>query len=330
MLSSTGQVAITPIEVSGLATGVTDTGGMNYATDDTLVINDYPENLSDIDHAMKEIDVRPKQVLIESTILNAHAGMTMRLGVDLISLSGVNFENLLGGSFTNNSSASSGGSARETSTSGTGTGTSTGSGTGTVITGPNSIANTFTTANQGRVSTDFAGQVPSGGLSVGFLSNNVSIFVRALESVTDTTVVANPKILTLNKQKGEVHVGGELGYLTTTTSTTTTNQTVQFIDTGTKLIFRPYIADDGYVRLEIHPEDSSGTIDARGIPQTETTEVTSNVMIKDGRTIVIGGLFRGAVRRRAAAGAGAGEHTDPGRAVPSDERPDGAGRRRSF
>ncbi len=289
MLSSTGQVAITPIEVSGLATGVTDTGGMNYATDDTLVINDYAENLGEIDHAMKEIDVRPKQVLIESTILNAQLQDDNALGVDLVSLSGVNFENLLGGSFTNNSSSTSSSSSTGT---GTGTGTSTGSGTGTAITGPNSIANTFTTANQAHVSTDFAGQVPSGGLSVGFLSNNVSIFVRALESVTDTTVVANPKILALNKQKGEVHVGAELGYLTTTTSTTTTNQTVQFIDTGTKLIFRPYIGDDGYVRLEIHPEDSSGSLDARGIPQTETTEVTSNVMIKDGRTIVIGGLFR--------------------------------------
>ena len=286
MLSSNGTFAITPPEVSGLATGVTDTGGMNYATDDTLVINDFAENLGEVDHAMKEIDVRPKQVLIESTILNAQLQDDNALGVDLISLSGVNFENLLGGSFTNNSSASS------SSSSTGGTGTSTGSSTGTVINGPNGIANTFTTATQGHVSTDFASQVPAGGLSVGFLSNNVSVFVRALESVTDTTVVANPKILALNKQKGEVHIGAELGYLTTTTSTTTTNQTVQFIDTGTKLIFRPYIGDDGYVRLEIHPEDSSGSLDARGIPQTETTEVTSNVMIKDGRTIVIGGLFR--------------------------------------
>ncbi|MGN6370898.1 MAG: secretin and TonB N-terminal domain-containing protein [Phycisphaerae bacterium] len=286
MLSSTGTYAITPPEVSGLPTGISDTGGMNYATDDTLVINDYPENLSDIDKALKDIDVRPKQVLIESTILNAQLQDDNALGVDFISLSGVNFANLLGGSFTNNSSSSS------SSTGGTGGGTGGTGGTGTVINGPNGIANSFTTATQGHVSTDFTSQIPSGGLSVGFLSNNVSVFVRALESVTDTTVVANPKILALNKQKGEVHIGGQLGYLTTTTSTTTTNQTVQFIDTGTKLIFRPFIGDDGYIRMEIHPEDSSGSLDAKGIPQTETTEVTSNVMIKDGRTIVIGGLFR--------------------------------------
>jgi type IV pilus assembly protein PilQ len=277
MLSSSGTTALTPAEVTGLPTGVTDTGGMNNADDDTLVINDFPENLNDIEHALKDIDVRPKQVLIESTILNAQLTDQNALGVDLVSLSGANFSNLLSGGFTNNASGAS---------SGTTTGT-----TGTPLNGPNSIANTYTQATQGHVSTDFASQVPSGGLSVGFLSNNIAFFVRALESVTDTTVIANPKILALNKQKGEVHIGGELGYITTTTSTTTSQQTVQFIDTGTKLIFRPYIGDDGYVRMEIHPEESTGSIDAKGVPQTETTEVTSNVMVKDGRTLVIGGLF---------------------------------------
>ncbi|HUO08478.1 MAG TPA: secretin and TonB N-terminal domain-containing protein [Phycisphaerae bacterium] len=277
MLSSSGTTALTPAEISGLPTGATDTGGMNNADDDTLVINDFPENLSDIEHALKDIDVRPKQVLIESTILNAQLTDQNALGVDFVSLSGVNFANLLTGGLTNNSSASSGSSSSSSS--------------GSTISGPNSIANTFTTATQGHVSTDFASQVPSGGLSVGFLSNNFSFFVRALESVTDTTVIANPKILALNKQKGEVHIGGELGYITTTTSTTTSQQTVQFIDTGTKLIFRPFIGDDGYVRMEIHPEESTGSIDAKGVPQTNTTEVTSNVMVKDGRTVVIGGLF---------------------------------------
>src|SRR5205823_5851041 len=86
----------------------------------------------------------------------------------------------------------------------------------------------------------------------------------------------------------------KLGYLTSTTSATTTTQTVEFLQTGTRLIFRPFIGDDGYIRMEIHPEDSSGSLNAAGIPQEQTTEVTSNVMVKDGHTIVIGGLFRDA------------------------------------
>jgi len=141
------------------------------------------------------------------------------------------------------------------------------------------------------VGTDFASQVPQGGLSVGFLSNNINVFLRALEQTTDTTVVANPKILALNKHRGEVFIGQQFGYLTTTTTQTTTQQTVQFLDTGTQLIFRPFITDDGYVRMEIHPEDSAGGLSS-GLPQKQSTEVTSNLMIKDGRTVIIGGLFR--------------------------------------
>src|SRR5207248_5832281 len=124
------------------------------------------------------------------------------------------------------------------------------------------------------------------------LTNNVSVFVQALESVTNTTVLANPKVLALDKQKGEVIVGRKDGYLTSTVTETAKVETIEFLDTGTRLIFRPYIGDDGYVRMEIHPEDSSGGLTGANLPFKITTEMTSNIMVKDGHTIVIGGLFR--------------------------------------
>jgi type IV pilus assembly protein PilQ len=106
-------------------------------------------------------------------------------------------------------------------------------------------------------------------------------------------VLANPKVLALNKQKGEVIVGRKDGYMTSTTTESSTVQTVEFLETGTRLVFRPYIGDDGYIRMEIHPEDSSGGLAGQAnLPFKITTEVTSNVMVKDGNTIVIGGLFR--------------------------------------
>src|SRR5205807_117789 len=55
--------------------------------------------------------------------------------------------------------------------------------------------------------------------------------------------------------------------------------------------------DNGYIRLEIHPEDSSGSVDPTGVPSKSVTEVTTNVMVKDGNTIVIGGLFRESTNR---------------------------------
>jgi type II secretory pathway component GspD/PulD (secretin) len=266
LMSSAGLIAMTPDAVPGLPDSAVDTGGKGYATDDTLVISDYAENLAEIDKAMIELDVRPKQVLLESTILRATLTEDNALGVDLISLSGLNFGNLIGGAISNNINSSLAPAAGQT----------------VIGAGANPQAN---------IGTNFASKVPAGGLSIGLLSNHVSVFVRALEETTDVTICANPKILALNKHKGEVFIGDQFGYRTTTTTTTTTQETVQFLDTGTKLVFRPDIGLDGWVRLEVHPEDSSGGLN-NGLPTKQSTQVTSNLNCKDGRTVVIGGLFR--------------------------------------
>jgi type IV pilus assembly protein PilQ len=110
-------------------------------------------------------------------------------------------------------------------------------------------------------------------------------------------VLANPKVLVLNKQQGEVHVGKNIGYKTAVTTDTLTASSVSFLDTGIRLLFRPYVGEDGFIRMEIHPEDSDGSIDANGNPQKTTTEITSNIMVRDGRTIVIGGLFQDSTTR---------------------------------
>lgn len=122
------------------------------------------------------------------------------------------------------------------------------------------------------------------------------MFITALETVTDTTVLANPKILAVNKQLGQVYIGTKIGYVNQTTQTqTSTTQAVSFLDTGTKLSFRPYIGDDGYIRMDIHPKDSSGELKTNNIPDESSTELATNIVVKDGQTIVIGGLFRDAV-----------------------------------
>jgi len=280
LLSSTGQQVASSNALSGLATGNTDNGGTDLATSDTLVISDYPENIAEVTAALKEIDVRPKQVLIEATILNADLHDKNAMGIDMVSLSGLNFSDIgsvispLSGSATTGSSSGGTTSASNVAT-------------------PGQVAGTLIPGVSGKQfdgGTNFAKDVPSGGLSLGFMSNHISVFLRALETVADANVVANPKILALNKQKGVVHIGQRIGYKTTSTTQTATQETVQFLDVGTTLVFRPYIADDGWIRMEIHPEISDGHLDS-GVPQTNETQVTSNIMIRDGRTVVIGGLF---------------------------------------
>ncbi len=140
--------------------------------------------------------------------------------------------------------------------------------------------------------TDFNDLVPSGGFTFGIVKDQVAAFIRALESVTDTTVIANPNVLALNRQIGEVIVGRRDGYVTTTFTDTIASQSVEFLETGTQLTFRPYICGHDLIRMDIHPEDSSGGLNDANLPFKATTEVTTSIMVRDGHTILIGGLFR--------------------------------------
>ncbi len=271
-LSKDGIVALTSPAAIGIAPSKTDTGGNNLATEDVLVVRDYEENVRKIREIIAEIDIKPEQVLIEATILQASLTEDNALGIDFNVLAGISFGGV-------------------GSVSGVPAGT-----TGeNVIKGPLAGSALNQAIPFSATRTDFAANVPTGGLSFGLVTNNIAMFIRALESVTPTTVLANPKLLVVNKQRGEVLVGRHDGYLTTTVTETVATQTVQFLDTGTRLIVRPFIGKNGYVRMEIHPEDSTGTVKLVGttaLPESTTTELTSNVMVRDGRTIVIGGLFR--------------------------------------
>ncbi|MBN1796555.1 MAG: type II and III secretion system protein, partial [Sedimentisphaerales bacterium] len=118
------------------------------------------------------------------------------------------------------------------------------------------------------------------------------------EEVTDATVLANPKIMSMNKQAGYINIGNETGYTESTTqSATGTTTSVAFLESGTLLKFRPFICDNGYIRMEINPEESTASTttpvgSSTVIPSKTVTQVKTNIMVKDGRTIVIGGLFK--------------------------------------
>ncbi|MBW7990908.1 MAG: hypothetical protein FVQ84_12950 [Planctomycetes bacterium] len=248
-------------------------GGDTMALNDTIVIEDYPENIAEVEKMLKQLDVRPKQVLVEATILSAVLTEGLELGIDLNFAAGVSL-----------------------------TGTSATAEVG----GANAAAlETTTTTPLGQVAAGTAGSpietsgfasIGGNGLRVGVTSGDFAAFITALETVTDTTILANPKILAVNKQLGMVYIGNKIGYTSQTTQTqTSTTQQVEFLETGTRLAFRPYIGNDGYIRMDIQPKDSSGTLKANNIPDEFSTELATNIIVKDGQTIVIGGLFRDVV-----------------------------------
>lgn len=140
-----------------------------------------------------------------------------------------------------------------------------------------------------------SGLSTEGGLKFGFLDASLAVFIDSLEKVGDTNVIASPRVLCLNKQRAEIQIGEQLGYVNTTVTQTFSTQSVSFLDVGTLLRIRPFIGTDGKIRMEVHPELSTGTVTVSAgltLPNKSVTQVTTNVMCDDGRTVVIGGLIR--------------------------------------
>ena len=139
---------------------------------------------------------------------------------------------------------------------------------------------------------DFQGGV----LDIGVSIDDISGLITASEEVDDTTILANPKILALNKQAGKLIIGDKEGYRDTTTQNQSgsTTQSIAFLESGTILEFRPFIGKDGLIRMELSPEQSTSffTGSDNDIPNKTTTNIITNVMVKDGQTIVLGGLFQ--------------------------------------
>jgi general secretion pathway protein D len=128
---------------------------------------------------------------------------------------------------------------------------------------------------------------------------DVDLLVKYLDTIGNTQILSSPKISAINNQEAKIHVGERQAYVTTTTTsgqtTTTVSEEVTFIDVGIQLSVTPVINEDGYIRMKIRPEISSVvssliTPSGNKIPIIDTSMAETTVMVKDGTTIVIGGL----------------------------------------
>ncbi|MFH1360046.1 MAG: secretin N-terminal domain-containing protein [Candidatus Omnitrophota bacterium] len=131
-----------------------------------------------------------------------------------------------------------------------------------------------------------------------FTQDAFQMSLRALKQISDTRILSNPKLLVTNNEEAKIHIGDTVPYIISTTSGTgdnaITSEDVRFVDVGLKLNVTPTINDDGYVTMRLLPEIS--TVVARissqggGIPQVNKTLVETTVMVKDGNTVILGGL----------------------------------------
>jgi type IV pilus assembly protein PilQ len=247
----------------------------------TLLVQDTAQRLQDIRRMVRTLDVPIKQVLIESRIVIVNDDFSRDLGVRL----GVTAYN----------------------ESGTGEGaqviSGTGSGTDTMV---NSIID-----NLGNTGTITPVQVPvladrynvnvpvsdaAGRFSLAVLERDylVDLELTALEAEGRGEIVSTPRVITANQKEARIEQGVEIPYQQSASSGATT---VQFKKAVLSLEVTPQITPDNNIimDLRVHKDNVGEVISTGGlggtVPSIDTRAVETQVLVEDGQTVVLGGIY---------------------------------------
>ncbi|MFA5100519.1 MAG: secretin N-terminal domain-containing protein [Candidatus Omnitrophota bacterium] len=140
-------------------------------------------------------------------------------------------------------------------------------------------------------------------MHLGVINNkqDFDTIIKYLQTLGQTRILSNPKLSVVNNQEAKIHVGEKQAYITTTTTQTQTSNTISeavtYVDVGVQLSVTPTINEDGFVTVKIKPEISSVTSfllssQNNKIPIIDTSTAETIVMVKDGTSILIGGLSK--------------------------------------
>ncbi len=275
-------------DLSDLITG-TDKGSMlsergSIAVDDrtnTLLVQDTAERLQDIRRMVRTLDIPIKQVLIESRIVVVNDDFSRDLGVRL----GVTGFNEDGGDLI----VASG----------------TGSGTDTMI---NSALNNLADPANGTVypievpllNNRYNVNVPiadaAGRFSLAILQSDylVDLELTALEAEGRGEIVSTPRVITANQKEATIKQGVEIPYQQSASSGATT---IQFKEAVLELVVTPQITPDNNIIMDLRvSKDNVGDIISTGglggtVPSIDTRSVETQVLVADGQTVVLGGIY---------------------------------------
>ncbi len=151
----------------------------------------------------------------------------------------------------------------------------------------------------GKVLNDDQNTTGGAELLFGTVARDGYELIRFLDTVGETKLISNPRMLVTENQEAKIHVGTREAYVSTTTttgqSTSTTAEAIEFIDVGIQLAVTPRINREGFVTMVVKPEVSSvvrtlETSQGTEVPIVDKSTVETTVMVADGSTIVLGGL----------------------------------------
>lgn len=135
-----------------------------------------------------------------------------------------------------------------------------------------------------------------GSLNFGIWNDDLDIdaTIRAEQEDINAKLLANPRILVLDNEEAVIDIVQEYPYVERTITGNTVTETVKFKPIGTILHVTPHVTRDGMLRLHILPEFGIRVRDIQlsnsTVPVVDTRKVDTIALVKDGQTVVIGGL----------------------------------------
>ncbi len=219
----------------------------------TLIVTDIRSNVEKAKLLVQTLDAQTKQVLIQAKVIEANLDFGRELGIQW------------GGSFLNDKK----GKANITAEG----------------------------ASSGDLAVDLPAAVGSGAggaiqFAIANLQNTKYLQARisALEEKGDGKIISSPRVTTLDNREASIEQGLRIPYLKISADGTVTTD---FIEANLKLTVTPHVTADGYIRMEltIKKDTPDSTITVMGVPSIDKKEVKTEVLVKDGEVVVIGGIY---------------------------------------
>ncbi|MBD1551832.1 type IV pilus secretin PilQ family protein [Pseudomonas typographi] len=237
-----------------------DTRGSITVDDRTNSIIAYQtqESLDELRRIVAQLDIPVRQVMIEARIVEATVDYDKQLGVRW------------GGTSSGHGNTSIGGLNALGDTDG----------------------NTGTSAGSNVPFVDLGAADATSGIGIGFVTNNtlIDLELSAMEKTGNGEVVSQPKVITSDKETAKILKGTEVPYQEASSSGATT---VSFKEASLSLEVTPQITPDNRIIMEVKvtKDEPDYLNEVLGVPPINKNEVNSKVLINDGETIVIGGVF---------------------------------------
>ena len=238
-----------------------------------LFVSDIPSKLEEIQVLIAKIDIPVRQVLIEARIVEADDSFGRSLGIKLGATDARGTPTRRGISIGGNYDA---------------IGVQTGQISGPIDFQPNSQFVNL----PANVATGFNG-ASAGSFALALFGASANRFLNlelsALEAEGKGNVVSSPRVVTADQTKARIEQGEEIPYQQATSSGATS---ISFKKASLRMEVTPQITPEGNVILDLEVnKDSRGALTAAG-PAINTKQVKTQVLVENGGTVVIGGIFQ--------------------------------------